>query len=207
MEMYVLYITPAIAMLTSSTPILGIFIVEGAITCGVCLVGWFIIIDFPTKAGNFLNPEEQQFVIDRINNDRGDAKEDQVTVARMIHHLKDWKLYFWAFNLMASTLPGYAYSYFMPVILKDGMGFSTTESQLLSAPPLVVSAITCYIAGWVTDKYHLRGPILAALQLITAVGMLITTYGGSSGARYFGTFLGMSPPMPSQTLGATRLTD
>lgn len=193
-------------MLTRS-PIVGIFIVEGAITVGVCLMGWFIIIDFPTKAGKFLNPEEQQFVIDRINNDRGDAKEDQVTFARVIHHLKDWKLYFWAFNLMASTLPGYAYSYFMPVILKDGMGFSTTESQLLSAPPLIVSAITCYIAGWVTDKYRLRGPILAVLQLITAVGMLITTYGGSSAVRYFGTFLGMSPPMSSHTLGRTRLTD
>jgi hypothetical protein len=35
---------------------------------------------------------------------------------RVVHHLKDWKLYVWAFNLMASTLPGYAYSYFKTVI-------------------------------------------------------------------------------------------
>src|SRR5690348_7873486 len=102
---------------------------------GICIIGWFIIIDFPSKADNFLKPEEKQFVIDRINNDRGDAIEDEVTVKRVFYHLKDWKLYFWAINLMASSLPGYAYSYFLPIILKRGMGFSTKDSQLLSAAP------------------------------------------------------------------------
>ncbi|KAK2779892.1 hypothetical protein FQN53_001250 [Emmonsiellopsis sp. PD_33] len=169
----------------------GIFIIEGAITSGVCLLGWFIIIDFPSKADSFLKPEEKQFVLDRINNDRGDAEEDRITASRILYHLKDWKLYFWAFNLMASTLPGYAYSYFLPVILKEGMGFSTTESQLLSAPPYVLAAVMTYISGWFSDKYHIRGPIVAIHQLLTAVGMLITAYGKVNGARYFGAFLGI----------------
>ncbi|KAJ5773402.1 hypothetical protein N7457_008298 [Penicillium paradoxum] len=167
-----------------------IFIIEGAITSGVCLIGWFIIIDFPTQAGKFLKPEEQAFIIARINNDSGDAAEDPITMERVLHHLKDWKLYVWAFNLMASTLPGYAYSYFKTVILK-GMGFSTTESQLLSAPPYVLAAFAVYFSGWLTDKYQIRGPVIAAHQLLTAVGMLITAYGGSMGARYFGIFLGV----------------
>ena len=92
---------------------------------------------------------------------------------------------------MTSTLPGYAYSYFLPIILKDGMGFSTTKSQLLSAPPYILAAIMTYISGWLTDKYHVRGPVLAVHQLLTAVGMLITTYGKANGARYFGAFLGI----------------
>ncbi|PGH10718.1 hypothetical protein AJ79_05309 [Helicocarpus griseus UAMH5409] len=168
-----------------------IFIIEGAITSGVCLIGWFIIIDFPGKADSFLSPEEKQFVLDRINNDRGDAEEDKITASRIFYHLKDWKLYFWAFNLMASTLPGYAYSYFLPVILKEGMGFSTTESQLLSAPPYVLAAVMTYISGWISDKYQIRGPVIAVHQLLTAVGMLITAYGKENGARYFGAFLGI----------------
>ncbi|KAJ5550964.1 hypothetical protein N7461_005662 [Penicillium sp. DV-2018c] len=166
-----------------------IFIVEGAITVGVCLFGWFIIIDFPTRA-KFLKPEEQQFIIDRINNDSGDAHEDPVTWERALHHLKDWKLYVWAFQLMASTLPGYAYSYFKTVIIK-GMGFSSTESQLLSAPPYIVAAAFTYLGGWITDKYQIRGPVIALHQLLTAIGMLITAYGGHMGARYFGIFLGV----------------
>lgn len=136
-----------------------------------------------------MKPEEQAFIIDRINNDSGDAHEDPVTMERVLHHLKDWKLYVWAFNLMASTLPGYAYSYFKTVILV-GMGFSSTESQLLSAPPYVLAAALTYFGGWITDKYQIRGPVIAVHQLLTAVGMLVTAYGGAMGARYFGIFMG-----------------
>ncbi|KAL3496364.1 MFS general substrate transporter [Aspergillus germanicus] len=168
-----------------------IFIIEGAVTIGVCLIGRLIIIDFPTKSGNFLKPVEQQFIIDRINQDRGDAEEDEVTLRKILSHLKDWKLYIWSFNLMASTLPGYAYSYFLPIILRDGMGFSTTRSQLLSCPPYVLAAIMALVSGWLGDRYKLRGPIIAVHQLLTAVGMLITAYGRANAARYFGAFLGI----------------
>lgn len=92
---------------------------------------------------------------------------------------------------MASTLPGYAYSYFLPVILKQGMGYSTAQSQLLSAPPYVLAAIMTFTSGWLGDRYHIRGPLIAVHQLLTAVGMLITAYGGSNAARYFGAFLGI----------------
>ncbi|KAJ5834942.1 Major facilitator superfamily domain general substrate transporter [Penicillium robsamsonii] len=167
-----------------------IFIVEGAITSSICLIGWFIIIDFPTQADTFLKPEEKEFIIARINNDSGDAEEDPITMERVLHHLKDWKLYVWAFNLMASTLPGYAYSYFKTVILM-GMGFSNTQSQLLSAPPYIIAALFTYLGGWFTDKYQIRGPVIVTHQLLTAVGMLITAYGGASGTRYFGIFMGV----------------
>ncbi|WYZ44603.1 hypothetical protein EsH8_VII_001039 [Colletotrichum jinshuiense] len=170
---------------------LGIFIIEGAITIAICALGRFIIIDFPTQAGKFLRPVEQQFVILRINQDRGDAEEDEINLAKILHHLKDWRLYFWAFNLMASTLPGYAYSYFLPIILRNGMGFSSTEAQLLSAPPYVLAAIVAFVSGWLGDKYKIRGPIIAVHQALTAVGMLITVYGKANGARYFGAFLGI----------------
>ncbi|KAJ0304632.1 hypothetical protein Brms1b_011173 [Colletotrichum noveboracense] len=168
----------------------GIFIIEGAITVIVCAIGWFIIIDFPTQAGKFLKPAEQEFIIARINQDRGDAEEDKIDGAKILYHLKDWRLYFWAFNLMASTLPGYAYSYFLPIILRNGMGFSSTQAQLLSAPPYVLAAIMAYISGWLGDRYKMRGPIIAVHQALTAVGMLITVYGKANGARYFGAFLG-----------------
>jgi len=157
---------------------------------GICLAGWLIIIDFPSKAGNFLKPAEKQFVIDRINDDRGDAEEDKVTLSKVLLHLTDWKIYFWSFNLMSSTLPGYAYSYFLPIILRDGMGYSQTQSQLLSCPPYILAAIIGLISGWLGDRWKIRGPIIAVHQVLTAVGMLITVFGKSNAARYFGSFLG-----------------
>lgn len=155
-------------------------------------MGRFVIIDFPTQADKFLSPEEQEFVIDRLNNDRGDAEADEITLSKILHHLSDWRLYFWAFNLFASTLPGYAYSYFLPIILKNGMGFSTTQSQLLSAPPYVLAAILCYVSGWIGDRYEIRGPIIIIHQLLTAVGMVLTAFGQSNAVRYFGAYLGKS---------------
>jgi sugar phosphate permease len=175
---------------------LGIFIIEGAITVGICLFGRLIIIDFPTKAGTFLSATEKAFVINRINDDRGDAEEDEVSLSRILFHLRDWKLYIWSFNLMASTLPGYAYSYFLPIILRDGMGFSTTQSQLLSCPPYVFAAIMTLVSGWLGDRYKIRGPVIAVHQLLTAAGMLITAYGKANAARYFGSFLGMQHRHP-----------
>jgi hypothetical protein len=164
------------------------------VTCVVCIIGRFIIIDFPTQARGFLSSEEQEFIIQRLNDDRGDADEDQVTMGKILCHLKDWRLYFWAFNLLASTLPGYAYSYFLPIILKSGMGFSSTQSQLLSAPPYILAAIMACISGWLGDKYKIRGPIIAVHQLLTAIGMLLTAFGKSNAVRYFGAYLGKSRP-------------
>ncbi|KAK0387423.1 LOW QUALITY PROTEIN: hypothetical protein NLU13_5735 [Sarocladium strictum] len=168
-----------------------IFIIEGAITVAVCILGWFIIIDFPTKAQKFLSPSEQAIVIDRINADRGDAETDSVSLRKILSHLKDWKLYVWAFNLMASTLPGYAYSYFLPIILKKGMGFNTTQSQLLSAPPYILAAVMALASGWLGDRLRIRGPIIACHQGITAVGMILTAFGPTNAVRYFGAYLGI----------------
>ncbi|KAF1812028.1 retrograde regulation protein 2 [Eremomyces bilateralis CBS 781.70] len=168
-----------------------IFIVEGAITCAVCLLGWFIILDFPSKSGNFLTPVQKKFALDRLDADRGDAVEDEITLRKILHHLKDWKLYIWAFNLMSSTLPGYAYAYFLPIILKQGMGFSTSKSQLMSAPPYILAAFITFASGWLSDRYRIRGPVIAVHQILTAVGMLITAFAKNTGARYFGAFLGI----------------
>lgn len=93
---------------------------------------------------------------------------------------------------MASTLPGYAYSYFLPIILREGMGFSQANSQLLTAPPYGLAAIIAFVSGWLGDRYQVRGPIICVHQLLTAVGMLVTAYGKTNAARYFGAFLGES---------------
>ncbi|OBS15998.1 hypothetical protein FPOA_13273 [Fusarium poae] len=173
-----------------------IFIIEGTITVCFCILGRFLIIDFPAQAKRFLKAEERDFVIARLNLDRGDAEEDEVTFSKILFHLRDWRLYIWTFNMIATTLPGYAYSYFLPIILREGMGFSVTQSQLLSAPPYVLAACFVCLLAWFSDRQHLRGPIIAALQIITAVGMIITVYGGSNGARYFGAFLSMGALQP-----------
>ncbi|OBT58745.1 hypothetical protein VE04_00729 [Pseudogymnoascus sp. 24MN13] len=167
-----------------------IFIIEGAITVVICIIGWFLIADFPEKA-KFLTLKERQYAIERINDDRGDGEQDKITLRLVIHHLADPKLYAFSFMLMSSTLPGYAYSYFLPIIFKEGLGYSTSKSQLMSAPPYILAAILTYTSSWLADRFQIRGPVIAFHQAMTFTGMLITAFAESTGARLFGAYLGI----------------
>jgi hypothetical protein len=169
----------------------GIFIIEGAITTALCLFGWFIIVDFPAKA-KFMSDRERHIAVERINRDRGDGEEDKISFRVILHHLSDIKLYGWDIMRLTSTLPGYAYSYFLPIILREGLGFSTTNAQLLTAPPYVVAALFTFTSSWLADRYHMRGPLIALHQALTAAGMLITTFAKGTGARLFGAYIGIA---------------
>lgn len=165
-------------------------IIEGCISCGICIIGYFLIIDFPDRADEFLKPNEKAFVIDRINIDRGDAETDEITGRKILSHLKDWKLYCWGFLFFSAVVPGFSYNFYTPLILQQGMGFSSSNSLLLTAPPFVFAAILTFLSSLVSDKLRVRGPVLLIHHTLTIVGMFITAYVKSPAARYFGVFLG-----------------
>src|SRR5947207_4149446 len=77
-----------------------IFIVEGAITMFVGVVAWFFLVDFPQRA-SFLDDYQRQRVIDRLNRDRGDGEHDQITREKIFLHLRDPKVWVFAFIVYA----------------------------------------------------------------------------------------------------------
>ncbi|OAL45688.1 phthalate transporter-like protein [Pyrenochaeta sp. DS3sAY3a] len=169
-----------------------IFIIEGIITCVVAIAAWFIILDFPDRAEKkgFLTPHEAAIMLRRIEDDRGDSVDDPLTWATFVHHLKDIKLWAYATMFMSTTMPAYAFAYFLPVILL-GMGYSPGAANALSAPPAFAAMFTAFTFAWLGDRYRVRGPIIAAQALLTIIGLMIVAYAKDNGARYFGTFLGV----------------
>lgn len=89
---------------------------------------------------------------------------------------------------LCSTLPAYAFAYFLALILR-GFGFSPRDSQLLSAPPYVASVIFGMAVGFTADKVRMRGPFIILGALVSATGSLVVGYAKGNGARYFGSFL------------------
>ncbi|ETN36190.1 uncharacterized protein HMPREF1541_08467 [Cyphellophora europaea CBS 101466] len=168
-----------------------IFIIEGCITCGIVVAAYLLIVDLPDKSEGFLKPHEKAAVIARINADRGDAESDAITKQKVLHHLKDWKLYAWMLLLFAAVVPGFSYNFFTPLILSQGMGFTRKQSLLMTAPPFVFAAIATYTSSWISDKYRLRGPVYVFHLTCCIAGMFITAYVKNPGARYFGVFLGL----------------
>lgn len=93
-------------------------------------------------------------------------------------------------NLLSClTTVSYCVSFFLPIILHSYLGFSIGAAQCLVAPPYAFAGLLMLFCGWLGDKYKIRGPIVVANCVICIVGLIVMTWGGASGVRYFGTFL------------------
>lgn len=169
-----------------------IFIIEGALTMFLGIVGYWAIVDFPDKAHtswHFLNERETKFIIDAVNKDRGDAKPEPWSLKKFLRGGADIKIWGFAMIFFNTTTVTYALAYFLPIILTENMGFSVGASQCLVAPPYALAAILMYATGWAGDKYHVRGPIIVVNMIFCIVGISIMGFHSSPGVRYFGVFL------------------
>lgn len=51
-----------------------------------------------------------------------------------------------------TTTQSYSLAFFLPLILRNGMGFSIGAAQCLVAPPYAFAGIVMYASGWIGDK-------------------------------------------------------
>ncbi|KXH32022.1 major facilitator superfamily transporter [Colletotrichum nymphaeae SA-01] len=169
-----------------------IFIIEGVITCAIGIVGYFLLVGFPDaqkSAWNFLSQEETAWVISRVQADRGDAELPPFSVKKFLRGGADIKV--WALSVIYfnNALVIFSLSFFLPIILKDNMGFDTGKAQILTAPPYVFAAIITYTTGWLGDRYMLRGPIIVGDTVLSIVGTCLMGFHSDVAVRYLGVFL------------------
>ncbi|RMZ80384.1 hypothetical protein DV738_g2781, partial [Chaetothyriales sp. CBS 135597] len=173
-----------------------IFILQGVITCVVAIVAYFFVADFPENATRgivkFLTQEECDFVLARIEKDRSDVLATEFKVGEYLKNALDLKVWGFATIFGLTTTSTYAISYFLPIILHDGMGFSIAAAQCLVAPPFVLAALTMFASAWYGDKWHLRSPFVILNGATTLVGIALLGYVENVGVRYFGVFLATS---------------
>ncbi|KAH6914010.1 major facilitator superfamily domain-containing protein [Coprinopsis sp. MPI-PUGE-AT-0042] len=164
-----------------------IFIVEGAITMLLALVTFLFVPAFPEE-NSFLTKEQTDFVIKRIDDDRGDALPDDITLAKILHHLSDWTLWAYGVLFMLAVMPNYATGYFLPIILA-GMGYDRKGTLIRSAMPSIAAIPVIVGVGWLSDRYQNRAKFIALLVLVSIVGCSLTAWHSNNGVRYFGVFL------------------
>ncbi|PFH52137.1 hypothetical protein AMATHDRAFT_74429 [Amanita thiersii Skay4041] len=164
-----------------------IFIVEGAITIAFGIFSWRFIPDFPDR-NTFLNAEQTQLVLRRVEEDRGDSIPDAITVNKVKDHLRDWKIWTFAMMYFCATAPAYVNGFFMTIILK-AMGWSVRDSMLLSTPPYIVAGILNVLVSWASDVSLHRVGFIAVEAVITIIGLVLTGFTADSGWRYTGLFL------------------
>lgn len=114
-----------------------IFILEGTITVAFALVAYFLIVDFPEdahKSWKFLDEYEIKTVIDRLNRDRLDVTTSPFALGSYLRNALDWKIWCFAANFGLTSVVTYSTAYFLPIVLREGLGFSEAASQCLSTP-------------------------------------------------------------------------
>ena len=172
---------------------LQIFIIEGCITCAIAIGGYFALVGFPddksSKNWHFLSERETKMIIARVDEDRGDAHTEPFNIRKFLGAGLDLKIWGFAWIFGMSTTVTYALAYFLPIILRDGMGFSVGQAQCLVAPPYGAAGIVMYFTGWLGDKYKIRGPIVAANSVLAIIGLPLIGWVDNVGVRYFGVFL------------------
>lgn len=116
-----------------------IFIIEGVITVTIGIIGYFMLVPFPDanpeRCWGFLNKREVEFIIARVNEDRGDAASEPFSLVKFLRPATDFKIWGFALIFCCLTTVTYALAYFLPIILRGGMGFSVGAAQCLVAPP------------------------------------------------------------------------
>ncbi|OTA88159.1 hypothetical protein M434DRAFT_374907 [Hypoxylon sp. CO27-5] len=168
-----------------------IFIVEGIISCLVALISYVFLVGFPEEADKswrFLSKEERDFIIRRVNRDRADAITEPFSLHAFLEPATDWKIWVYAFMFFCVTTVGYSINYFLPIILL-GMGFNVAQSQCLIVPPWVFTGLYMYGQAWLSDRYRLRGPIIAFNAVFSCIGLALMAFHPYYGVRFFGVFL------------------
>ncbi|KAL4803102.1 major facilitator superfamily domain-containing protein [Aspergillus unguis] len=169
-----------------------IFIMQGVLTFIIGLLCVIFVVDFPDKghhAWGFLNQRECAFILRRLDRDRSDANPEPFSLVKFLRPALDLKIWGFAFIFFASTTLSYGIAYFLPIILRDNMGFSVAAAQCLVAPPFVLAGIQMTATSWFGDKYRTRAPIIFFNSIIALIGLPIMGFAGSPGVRFFGVFL------------------
>ncbi|KAL4260386.1 MFS transporter superfamily protein [Pleurotus pulmonarius] len=167
-----------------------IFMIFGLVTIVAAAAAFLLVQDFPDK-NTFLSAEQTAWVLARIDADRSDAQYDHWTAQKFWGYFLDPHL--WSFSVLfaAVSTTTYAFAYFLPIILVQGMGYSTLDAQLLTAPPYVFAAVFSFLLAIVSDKIGYRGPFIIFQSTVAIVGLCLTAFHTNNAVRYFGVFLGI----------------
>ncbi|KAF8974309.1 MFS general substrate transporter [Flammula alnicola] len=169
-----------------------LFFIEGGLTIGMAVLAMFVLPDFPTTT-SWLTPQERALAIRRMEEDAGVGDENETEVggghgtAGLWMAVSDWRVWWIALALTAQVV-ALSFNAYFPT-LSATMGFSTTVTLLLCAPPFVFTALFAFVLSRHSDKtgerfYHIVGSFGAGI-----VGFVIAISTMNTAARYISLFL------------------
>ncbi|RYP67916.1 hypothetical protein DL770_008529 [Monosporascus sp. CRB-9-2] len=164
-----------------------LFIVEGAVTALVALLGFFLLPNTPLTT-HWLKAEERELAHARMERDKlGDSLEQASTMEGLKQAAKDKRT--WLFCLMQNFhLSACSFNSFFPTVVKT-LGFNTTITLVLTCPPFLFAGAAGVLWGWSSGRYHERTLHITAGLSIAIVGFTVAASTLNTAARYIACFI------------------
>lgn len=192
-----------------------LFVIEGSITVAIAAIAVFILPDYP-QTTRWMSPEEKRIAEGRLIIDAGVSSEDsmgqEITAMQgLLMAVKDPKVWLLGLtyhatimglsvrllhlHLVISSMLTCQFVFFFPTITQ-ALGYGTTTTLLLTAPPWIWAVLVSLPNAWHADRtgerfLHYFGPALTCI-----VGYIISATTKSVGPRYFSMFLMTSTLFP-----------
>jgi hypothetical protein len=141
-----------------------------------------MVQDFPDEA-RFLDEKERQRATYRLQaNQQASGYYEPFSSVFVWQAVLDWKTY--AYMAIYGGCAGslYAFSVFLPTIIKElGIAHSSTEINLLSVPHYAAAALLTIIIGWYADASNVRGNYNVVVSLLAASALQFYSVQSSRG--------------------------
>jgi hypothetical protein len=157
------------------------FILQGAVTFVVAILGAFTLPDDPLTT-RWLTPEERQLANARIVKDTVGESGKQTSLRGLIDAAKDKKLWLFAF-MQHMHLAANGFKNFFPTAVET-LGFDRTITLVLTCPPYLVAGAISIAWSYSSGRFNERTWHITAAKCIAIVGFVLGAATLNTAARY-----------------------
>jgi MFS transporter, ACS family, tartrate transporter len=153
-----------------------LFIFEGAPTLLLAAIVLMLLPDRPREA-RWLSDEQKDWIEQTLENER--------KAVQAAHQMSFWRTFIdgrvlgLCFIYFANLTTNLGLAFFLPQIIKD-LGYTTTQSALITAIPYVVGTAGTLVAGYFSDRFSERRISLCVALLVSGVGLAGAAFLGNT---------------------------
>lgn len=162
------------------------FIIEGATTFGVAIIGIFVLPDHPLTT-RWLSEEERVMADARIRRDTVGLQQSIGTLTAIKQTFSDPRLYLLAL-MQNFHLSACGFTNFFPTVVGT-LGYSHTITLVLTCPPFVFAAIVGPLVALSSGRFNERTWHITAGMGMAVVGFVMAAATLNTAARYLACFM------------------
>ncbi|RSM02591.1 hypothetical protein CEP52_007904 [Fusarium oligoseptatum] len=150
-----------------------LFILQGAVTFVIAVVGYFVLPDFPQTTW-WLTQEERDLAYNRMELDTVGNRGETSTWKGLQQAAKDPM----HFHLAAN-----GFKNFFPTVVKT-LGFNTTITLVLTCPPYLIAGASTILVSYSSGKFNERTWHITASKTVAVIGFAAAAATLNTAGRY-----------------------